>query len=206
MATDQKVTRLDFAAYHPKAAIVPRCDSRRKRGNRPMRYLPIATIAATALLSLWLFSGSPPAEAAVSDKLVYGNVYDLGGQPVIGADVLVEIWGGSWPDRTVLRTSMSTVTGVTGQYEVTIDANYWDPHNTIWVFANDSTYEGETRVEADNTQSQVVDVSLVQVIPEFEAAGVVGVVVSTAGILVTFRRRFAPSSRARIARYWMQSG
>ena len=138
---------------------------------------------------LGLFSGHGPTNAtgAVTPKLIDGIVYYPGGQPAAGAEVTVEIWGGSWPDRTVLRASQSTVTNIDGHYEVVIGANYWSPHNTIWVHATLGSYQGEHKVEADAEASEVVDVNMVPVIPEFNVP--VAVVMACASVVSILCRR-----------------
>ncbi len=104
---------------------------------------------------------------ATTAKTIDGDVYGPSGEPVAGAEVRVEIWGGSWPDQDSLRTTQSTTTDFLGHYEVTIDANFWNPHNTIWVYATDGPYQGDIKVEADAQSGQVVDVTMTLAIPEF---------------------------------------
>jgi len=113
--------------------------------------------------------GTTNAGGALADKIIYGYVFDFGGQPVSGAEVLVEIWGGYWPYPESFRISQETVADSSGYYEVLIDANYWDPHNTIWVFAASGPYEEDVKAEADAEPDQRVDVALAQVIPEFSS-------------------------------------
>jgi len=145
---------------------------------------------ATLALVIWAFPGSDhtDAEAATTAKLVDGHVYNLGGQPAAGAEVRVEIWGGYWPDLGSLRTSQMTDTDSSGHYQVIINANYWDPHNTIWVYANDSISQGETKVEADAQADQMVNVTLDLAIPEFGIPVVIASV-SVPVILKTLQAR-----------------
>ena len=140
------------------------------------------------LLVLWLFSGHGPTNAggATTAKFIDGIVYDLDDQRAIGAEVTVEIWGGDWPDQDFLRTSQSTVTDVSGRYEVEINANYWRPHNTIWVYASDGQYQGQTKVEADAEAGQTVDVHLVLTVPEFDTSA--AIVLVSAVIIHAFLR------------------
>ncbi len=162
--------------------------------RRPRNALATVSAVIAAISLSWLLAGGPPnAEGAISSKVVYGTVYDSGGLPVAGADVRVEIWGGAWPDADFLRITKSTVTDYSGYYQVTINANYWDPHNSIWVFATDGVYQGQKRVEADAEGAQMVDVNLAEVVPEFNAPLVV-VLVSAVGTLLVGRRMAARNS------------
>ncbi len=126
---------------------------------------------ATAIAVALFFIASPflsgDIAAATTNKTVYGTVYDQVGTAISGADVVVEIWGGYWPDQDFIRTSESTVTSPMGYYEVNINSNYWDPHNTIKVIAAYETAQDTTMVEADGEEFQEVNVHMDFTIPEF---------------------------------------
>ena len=145
-------------------------------------------IAATALLFL-------PASsmAATTDKTVQGTISDQNGDPVSGASVRVEIWGGSWPDQDFFRTSATTVSNAYGDYQVTINSNYWDPHNTIKVIATFDGYGGSHSVEANDQQYQTVDVTVRLIVPEFgDSPGMLVIVIAFIALsiaLSTQRRR-----------------
>jgi len=143
-----------------------------------------------SLVLIWLLPGEGPPNAggAVSEKVVDGFVYDVGGQPVGGAEVRVEIWGGSWPEQDYFRTSQSTVTDYLGYYEVIIDSNYWDPHNTIRVIATDGPLQGEEMIEADGDSGQTVDVTLAPAIPNLSSPMAI---VSAAFLVALILRRRA---------------
>jgi hypothetical protein len=144
-------------------------------------YLP--TIVVGIVLALLASSlSSSNAEGATTDKTVSGTAYDQTNNPLAGAQVTVEIWAGSWPDETVLRTSQSTVTDTWGDYEVTFAGNSWDPHNTIKVFATYDSLQGAHNVEANGDQYQTVDVTISTAIPEF--SGPLGLLAMMAGCMV----------------------
>ena len=150
-------------------------DSARKhkalRANRLRRaiYLSVVPGVVLGLIVFWLLWAHGPTNAAgaTTPKFISGSIYDPWDQPASGAEVTVEIWGGSWPDTTILRTSQSTVADTSGYFEVEINANYWGPHNTIRVRATDWPYEGAHSVEANGDIGQTVDVNLNPAIPEF---------------------------------------
>ena len=140
------------------------------------------------------------AMGALIDKTISGYVYDLASQPINGASVVVEIWGGSWPDMTIVRFSDTKSTDLWGYYEVIVDANFWDPHNTIIVTVTYESSEKTRIVEADADQYQSVDVSMPITIPELGApanltlavSGLIGAVVI---ISMTRRKRALTEQR-----------
>jgi len=148
---------------------------------------------ATAVLMPSFFA--PNAEGATTNKTVQGVVYDQFSDGLLGADVTVEIWGGYWPEQTVLRTSQSTVTDSSGYYEVTINSNFWDPHNTISVTVVYGSDQTTRSVEADGAQYQTVDVSINLTIPELGAAGMVIVTMATVCVFVALRRALVSTRR-----------
>ena len=141
----------------------------------------IAVGIAIALPSFLLISTN--VQGALTDKTISGHVYDQNSQPINGASVSIEIWGGYWPDRDTLRISDSTVTNTWGYYEVTINSNYWDPHNTIIVHVTYGITEETRIVEADGDQYQTVDVSMGIVIPEL--SGLIGLPTTIVGCMIT---------------------
>lgn len=142
----------------------------------------LATVVGVALVLLAPSLFSANAEGATTDKTVSGTAYDLASNPLVGAHVTVEIWGGYWPDETVLRTSQSTVTDAWGNYEMTFLGNSWDPHNTIKVIATYDFLQGAHNVEANGDQYQTVDVIISTTIPEF--SGPLGLLAMMAGCIV----------------------
>lgn len=161
----------------------------------------IVGIALTYLVvpSIFFENGPTNAEGAYTAKFVYGTVYDQTGQPLDGASVAVEIWGGYWPDQDYFRISASAATDASGYYEVSIDANYWDPHNTIVVIATQGMTQGTQKAEADAEPTQYVDVHTGTVIPEF--SGSLGLL-AVAGFVIpalVLRVRL-PKSGARLPR------
>jgi hypothetical protein len=160
--------------------------------------VPLAAIALAAALVLaaWVLGVAPDSpsrratERAITNKTVLGIVYDQTSQPITGADVTVEIWGGYWPDQDFFRTSESTVTDPSGYYEVTFSSNYWDPHNTIKVIVTYGSDEKTHMVEADEEQYQTVDVFMGLVIPEFSGPlGLLAVMIGCMVSVVVLRAR-----------------
>jgi len=150
--------------------------------------LAAMAFAASLVLALWVLNTTPNdpsrhvTSEATTNKTVLGVVYDQTSQPIAGADVTVEIWGGYWPDQDFFRTSESTVTDPSGYYEVTINSNYWDPHNTIKVTVTYGSDQKTHKVEADAEQYQTVNMFMDLVIPEF--SGSLGLLAMMAGCAV----------------------
>jgi hypothetical protein len=144
-------------------------------------------VLAVTLVCLFPGDCSASEPGALSNKIVDGYITELGGQPSVGAQVRVEIWGGAWPVQSFFRTSQSDITDSSGHYEVTINGNYWDPHNTIWVFANDGVYQGDRKVEANGDDFQTVNVTLGRLIPEFGSPMVI-VAISVLVVLLSCGR------------------
>lgn len=161
---------------------------RRVRKRRTMVPLAAMAFAASLVLALWVLNTTPNdpsrhvTSEATTNKTVLGVVYDQTSQPIAGADVTVEIWGGYWPDQDFFRTSESTVTDPSGYYEVTINSNYWDPHNTIKVTVTYGSDQKTHKVEADAEQYQTVNMFMDLVIPEF--SGSLGLLAMMAGCAV----------------------
>lgn len=150
----------------------------------------ISSAVVLAVLAVVFLSAN--SAGATTNKTVTGTIGNLNGDPVAGASVRVEIWGGSWPERTVLRNITTTYSDSFGNYQVTINSNYWDPHNTIKVTAISGGYFGIRTVEANDQQDQTVDVTLNAAIPEFPGTpGVLAAMVVTVTVvfLLSVRKR-----------------
>ena len=161
--------------------------------------LSIVVGITLALLAPSLFSMNGGGAAAhmtveaVTDKNVQGIVYDQAANPIPGANVTVEIWGGDWPDQAFFRTSKSTVTDTLGFYEVTFSSNYWSPHNTIRIIVTYGSYQKAFEVEANEDESQTVNMFMNLTISEFSGpsgllAIVAGCMIPTAFLLARRRR------------------
>lgn len=148
---------------------------------RRREYL-LAVVAGIALALLAPSFFSTNAEGAITNKTVLGTVSDQTGNPLAGADVTVEIWGGDWPNQDFFRTSESTVTDAGGYYEVTFNGNYWDPHNTIKVIVIYGSVQEDRMVEADGDPYQTVDIFIDLTIPE--SSGSLGLLAMMAGCMV----------------------
>lgn len=72
---------------------------------------------------------------------------------------------------------------------VTIDANYWDPHNTIWVHVTDGVFQEDSKIEANEEADQTIDITLAIPIPEFGFPMIV-VSVSVLVIFMQLRRSY----------------
>ena len=157
------------------------------------RECSLAVVAGITLALLAPLFSSTIAEAAFTNKTVLGTVYDHTGNPIIGADVTVEIWGGYWPEKDFLRISGSTVTVALGYYELTFSSNYWDPHNTIFVIATYGSNQKIRQIEANGDEYQTVDVFMNLTIPESDGplvllAMMVGCMVPIVILLVRRRK------------------
>lgn len=172
----------------------PLCDSaliqsseatvKRMRENAlPRRRVKLFTAAGISLALMILFSMTADVEGSLTNKTIQGHIQDTIGTPLSGADVTIEIWGGFWPDQDFLRTTSSTVSDAYGNYEVTINSNYWDPHNTIKVIVTYGPDEGTRSVEANDQEYQTVDVTISVAIPEF--SNLPGLLVAICGCAVS---------------------
>jgi len=130
------------------------------------------------------------AQGAISDKTVYGTVEDQVGDFVSGAHVTVEMWGGDWPRIDYFRASQPAVTNSLGYYEVTFDANSWDPHNTIRVIVTYNSIEKIRQVEANGDDYQEVNVVMDLSIPELSGPVSLCVVIGVSACSLMLMRRF----------------
>jgi hypothetical protein len=143
--------------------------------------LAMVAVLTLAVLAASFFSAG--VQRAYTNKTVFGIVHDQAGNPLPGANVTVEIWGGFWPDQAFFRISNSTVTNGQGYYEVTFSSNYWDPHNTIKVIATYDSDQKIKKVEADEALDQEVNVFMNVTIPEFSTP--LGLMTMTAVCMVS---------------------
>jgi uncharacterized RDD family membrane protein YckC len=150
---------------------------------RRREYL-LAMVVVTSLVLLAPSFFSANAQGATVNKIVLGTVSDHDGNPLAGAQVTVEIWGGYWPVQDFFRISSSTTTNALGYYEVTFSSNFWDPHNTIKVIVTYGSDQKTTKVEANADEYQEVNMSLNLTIPEFR--GPLGLLAMMAGCFVPF--------------------
>jgi len=129
-------------------------------------------------------------QGAISDKTVYGVVEDQMGDPISGAHVTVEMWGGDWPRIDFFRTSKAAVTDSLGYYQVTFDANSWDPHNTIKVIVTYNSIEKIRQVEANGDEFQEVNVIMDLSIPELGKPVSLCAVIGVSAVFLMVMRRF----------------
>lgn len=131
-------------------------------------------------------------EGAISDKTVYGVIENQMGDPINGAQVTVESWGGDWPRIDFFFTLRVTMTDSLGYYQVTFDANSWMPHGTIKVIATYNSIEKIRQVEANGDEYQEVNVVMDLSIPELSGPvtlfAVIGVSAASLMVVRRFRR------------------
>ncbi len=137
----------------------------------------MVVVTSLVLLAPSFFSAN--AQGASVNKIVLGTVSDHEGNPLSGAQVTVEIWGGYWPVQDFFRISSSATTNALGYYETTFSSNFWDPHNTIKVIVTFGSDQKTTKVEANADEYQEVNISLNLTIPEFR--GPLGLLAMMAG-------------------------
>jgi type 1 fimbria pilin len=141
-----------------------------------------ATASLFALTSLFLFSS--PAAAADLSLTVHGYVTDSNGDPVVGADVLVEVLSGTYPTR-------ATTTDGAGHYQIVTDftLSEWNVGDTVRTTV---TYGGEPESNtavADDDGVVQIDVQLTLAIPEFGSLTGVLVTMGIIGIIATVSMR-----------------
>ncbi len=140
----------------------------------------------TALVFVSLMSMSGPAAAGPLNLTVYGWVYDSGGLPIEGADVVVQVQAG------VFHSEAST-TDVDGFYQVEFDLSYWNIGDTIRTTATYNTEQEFEEEIADADGTLQIDVNFAFAIPEFGSFP--GVIIATVLVgsvaLMSMRRRRA---------------
>ena len=139
-----------------------------------------ATAALIALVSLSLFSA--PAAAGSADLTVHGYITDSNGDPVEGADVLVEVLAGTHP-----QLSFTTLSD--GHYQVDFDLSQWQVGDTVQTTA---TYGGNPESNtgvADASTVLQIDVQFTLAIPEFGSLTGVLVTMGIIGVIATVSMR-----------------
>ena len=127
------------------------------------------------------------ANPSTDPKPVNGYVYNLGGLPVSGASVTVQMINGV----TIVDTQTSPFpTGPDGFYAVTFDPTKWDIGWTIQIEAVRSPEIGVNFTVCDDAFSQYLNATLGLIIPEFSSyAPVIGVSLFVAVLVVSSSRR-----------------
>ncbi len=150
----------------------------------------ISCVAVALILATCgaLAFSSGPVSAASWQKIVWGHVYEGdSSHPVVGADIVVEIWDGA-----ALRYTypLSVTTDGAGFYQVTIPAVSWDEDNTIKVTASYDSNQKSELSGADSSPSQEIDITFPYAIPQL--AGIAGTLITVVAIgvlaLVLLRR------------------
>lgn len=130
-----------------------------------------STIMAISVMILALGVGSAPVTPAsdigieqnIWPKAVCGNVTDMFGYPIEGANVTVVVKVGAIVRATLWYDS----TDPDGYYLVTFEGSQWDENNTIEVTARYGAETAQTSTIADSSAVQWIDVRFSFAIPEF---------------------------------------
>lgn len=129
-----------------------------------------STIMAISVMMLALGVGSAPvtptSDIGIEDnypKPVRGNVTDMFGYPIEGANVTVVVKVGA----TVRATMWYDSTEPNGYYAVTFEGSQWDVGNTIEVTARYGAEIAQNSTIADSSAVQNIDVRFSFAIPEF---------------------------------------
>lgn len=124
---------------------------------RPLAAVPVATANGPGAL------------------ILFGTVYDSGGNTVEGADVTVTVIGGT-------AAPQDTVSIAGGFYTVTFDLSEWTPGNFVKVVASFGGESGENQTQTTTDLSYQIDVHLAAAIPEFPS---ILPIVGAAAVMVT---------------------
>jgi hypothetical protein len=148
----------------------------------------VVSLALVAVITLLPTSST----ASTTSKVIYGYVWDSAGNPLVGADVTLNM---KRPD-TSIRTTLTDETLSGGQYLVTFNPGEWEIGDTVEIISNymGNMESNETESPLTNDTPQYLNVSYEFEIPEFGSAtgllitgGLLGVVAVVA--LVYFKKR-----------------
>ena len=153
--------------------------------SKIQRTLAVVTVFA-ALVFVSLMSMSGPAAAGPLNLTVYGWVYDSGGLPIEGADIVVEVRAGTFP-------SEASTTDSDGFYQVEFDLADWNVGDTVRTTATYNAQQEYDEAIADAGSTVGIDIHFTFEIPEFGSFP--GVVIATVLVgsvaLMSIRRRRA---------------
>jgi hypothetical protein len=146
------------------------------------RSLTILAVTAVTIVMASLSFSSVPASAELFDLVIYGHVYDSNGDPIEGADVLVE-------NMDTVCTPLTDITDSLGRYDVSFNANDWVEGDTIKTTATyEGTPESATGV-ADELATLEIDIHFTTAIPEFGSLTGVLVTMGIVGVIATVSMR-----------------
>lgn len=141
--------------------------------------------ATAALIAIASFSFiSVPAAAGDDSLTVFGYVTDGSGDPVVGADVFIEVQSGTYPSRTA-------TTGSDGGYMTSPDFSMseWNTGDVVEVTV---TYGGDQEVATGSDDGDgylQIDVVFTTEIPEFGSLAGVLVTMGIVGVIATASMR-----------------
>jgi hypothetical protein len=163
---------------------------RHNRRRHKNAILLVGAVILASLLGLQLLRSVHPESKttilASDPKSVWGYVYDEFGDPVNGAHVNVSIWTGS-----TFRSAIEIDTIDPGFYEAVFASAQWDVGNIIKVTATWGSLLWLNTTVAVIGPDQNIDLSLVNLIPEFggQLSVTPVVVASVMVLLLVFRRK-----------------
>jgi hypothetical protein len=144
--------------------------------------LVLSAVTALAVLASFSLFSSPVA-AGSADLTVYGWVTDSNGDPVEGADILIEVLAGTNPQLT-------TTTDSDGFYQVDFDMADWQIGDTVRTTATYGAAPPESNTGvADATTMLNIDVQFTTEIPEFGSLTGVLVTMVIIGVVATVSMR-----------------
>lgn len=160
---------------------------RATRTARDPRFVAAAVMIVACALISGMNLGSNSTSAATGPKYVRGFVWDMGWNPVQGANVTVESVNGA----VVVKTLYVDATDSIGYYSVTFDPSSWDIGYTLRVTARYDIHSVVNSTTAVEWPYQWVNASLSFEIPEFGNSIVAGLTISgfAAMIIVMISRR-----------------
>jgi hypothetical protein len=120
--------------------------------------------------------------AGPADLTVYGWVTDSAGDPIEGADVLVEVLAGTNPQLT-------TTTDSDGFYQVDFDMADWQIGDTVQTTASYGGDEESGTQVADSSTVVNIDIQFATAIPEFGSLTGVLVTMGIIGVIATVSMR-----------------
>lgn len=147
------------------------------------RFRAVTVVAAFMIMGLAAVPlMADNAAAGPGPLVVYGFVYDSGGAPLEGADVVVEVLESG--------ATQSDTTDSAGRYDVSFTLSDWEVDDTVETTATFGSWvESETGVATSATVLQI-DITFAYAIPEFGSfAGVVVAMALIGSVAVISMRR-----------------
>lgn len=150
--------------------------------GRSLLFSALVAMSMFAVVGLFISSGN--VSAGIGPKVVSGYIYDSEGNPVNGANVVVNIIHNS-----VVTATKSYTTGSSGYYMVSFAPAEWQVGDTLEVLATKGSDQGDNSKVITGEGGESIDVHFETAIPQF--GSLVGVLLAAGlmgGVAIVFLR------------------